>query len=966
MDPLVGALVSHYRVIEKIGAGGMGVVYLAEDLRLQRKVALKFITPESAGDAVAQRRLLREAQAASALDHPNIATVHEVGDYQEQLFIAMAYYSGETLKQRLERGRMPIDEIATIASHIAEGLAAAHDADVTHRDLKPANVFLTSSGQVKILDFGLAQVDTPSAKTTTGLTNSTTTIGTVAYMAPEQARNHLVDRRADIWALGVMLFEMLTGRLPFRGDTVTAMLLALATDAHPPVQSLRPAAPASFGRLVDRALVKDVERRTLQASDVVRAVEEHRDQQVHPSALRRFMARPALAIPVLVAVVAVLALAGVAGRRAWEARWARTVALPEMTKLVEALDYSAAFDLAGRAQPLLADSEEFRALWPRMTRVVNVSSEPPGASVSYLPYGRGGEWRLIGTTPVKDVRVPLGTVRIRVDKEGFEPAEDVVVVPVPGPLNMKLYARTDTPEGMVRADAIRGNFSIFLFGLETPRVKLNGFWIDRHEVTNRQYREFVDAGGYRRQEFWRHPIIKDGRAIPFDDAVGMFRDATGRPGPSTWAQGSYAPGQDDVPVGGVSWYEAAAYAAFAGRALPTAYHWYWVANQSLLITDVIPLSTFNASAPTKVSDSRALHRFGAYGFAGNIKEWCVNEAPGDRRYVLGGGFDEPPYMFRDTDARSPLLRDANLGFRTVKYDEGDSSVAPLKAMLTPPSRSYDSEKPVSDEVYQAYRRLYTYDRRDLESKVEAVDEQYPDWKVEIISFSAAYGPERMLAYIMVPKKGTAPFQPIVFMPGSGAWDSRSRPNFSNPVYAFLMRSGRAVVIPVYKGAWERANNEYNGGDQLKSTTLWRDYIIFFAKDIGRSLDYLETRKDMDLSKVGFLGNSRGGALSPMMLTAEKRIRSAVLWINGLYLEKIAPEADAINFAPHVTIPVLQLNGRYDYNFPPALSSDPFFTVLGTPAEHKRRVLYDTGHNLPPNESIRETLDWFDKYLGVPH
>jgi dienelactone hydrolase len=254
----------------------------------------------------------------------------------------------------------------------------------------------------------------------------------------------------------------------------------------------------------------------------------------------------------------------------------------------------------------------------------------------------------------------------------------------------------------------------------------------------------------------------------------------------------------------------------------------------------------------------------------------------------------------------------------------------------------------------------------LESKVEAVDEQYPDWKVEIISFSAAYGPERMLAYIMVPKKGTAPFQPIVFMPGSGAWDSRSRPNFSNPVYAFLMRSGRAVVIPVYKGAWERANNEYNGGDQLKSTTLWRDYIIFFAKDIGRSLDYLETRKDMDLSKVGFLGNSRGGALSPMMLTAEKRIRSAVLWINGLYLEKIAPEADAINFAPHVTIPVLQLNGRYDYNFPPALSSDPFFTVLGTPAEHKRRVLYDTGHNLPPNESIRETLDWFDKYLGVPH
>lgn len=962
MHPIPGTVVSHYRIIEQIGAGGMGVVYLAEDVRLHRRVALKFINPESAGDVVAQKRLLREAQSASALDHPNIATVYEVGDFQNQLFIAMAYYSGETLRQRLDRGAMPIAEIAAVARHIADGLAAAHAADVTHRDLKPANVFLTSDGQVKILDFGLAKVDQPGAHTTTGLTTEGTTLGTLSYMAPEQARDHHVDRRADIWAFGVMLFEMLTGRLPFRGDSVTAILLAIASDQPPPVQSLRTDAPPSFGRLVDRALTKDVERRTLQAADIGRAIAEYLDNVEHPSALRKFASRPALAIPVLIAVVAAIVTAGIAGRRAWEARWAATEALPEMTRLVENLDFVRAVDLAQRAGPLLADNAAFAALWPRMTRVVSIDSEPAGATISYSPYG-AAEWRPIGSTPLKDVRVPLGTLRLRAEKPGLETAEDVMVGPVAP--SFRLYSAAETPPGMVRAAPVRGNFTIFVFGLETPRARFDGFWIDRYEVTNRQYKEFVDAGGYRRQEFWRQPVLKDGIAISFAEAMILFKDATGRQGPSTWAQGSYPLGHDDLPVGGVSWYEASAYAAFAGRSLPTAYHWYWVANQLQLTTNVVPLGTYNATSPVKVSDSRALHRFGAYSFAGNVKEWCVNDAPGDRRYVLGGGFDEPAYLFRDTDARSPLERGANMGFRTVKYDDGDTTVAALAGTLMPPSRSYDREKPASDEVYQAYRRLYSYDRTELAAKIESVDEQYPDWKVEIVSFAAAYGPERMLAYVLLPRQGRPPYQPIVFMPGSGAWDTRSRPDFANPLYGFLLRSGRAVIIPVYKGAWERANSEYHGGDQLKSTILWRDYVIFFAKDIGRSIDYAATRPDLDVAKLGFLGFSRGGALSPMMLTAEPRIKTAVLWINGLYLEKIAPEADAINFAPRVTIPVLQLNGRYDFNFPPQVSADPFFLTLGTPAEHKRRVLYDTGHNLPPNESIRETLDWFEKYLGVP-
>jgi predicted esterase len=203
------------------------------------------------------------------------------------------------------------------------------------------------------------------------------------------------------------------------------------------------------------------------------------------------------------------------------------------------------------------------------------------------------------------------------------------------------------------------------------------------------------------------------------------------------------------------------------------------------------------------------------------------------------------------------------------------------------------------------------------------------------------------------------------MPGSGAWDQHTPFASANPQFSFLIRSGRAVAFPIYKGSYERSNNEYSGGDQLKSTNLWRDYVIYFSKDIRRTVDYLATRREIDSDKIGFLGFSRGAALSPMVLVAEPRIKVAALWIPGLYLEQIAAEVDAINFAPRVTIPVLQLSGRYDYNFPEDSSSIPFFRALGTPADRKRRVAYDTGHNLPPNEAFRETIDWFDRHLGPP-
>jgi dienelactone hydrolase len=960
MDPLLGALVSHYRVLEQIGVGGMGVVYLAEDERLHRKVALKFIVPASAGDADAQRRLLREAQAASALDHPNIATVYEVGDFGDQLFIAMAYYQGETLRRRIERGPLSIAEVSSIAAHIADGLAVAHAEGVVHRDLKPANVFITATGQVKILDFGLAKVETATADTTVGMTKTGTTLGTLSYMSPEQARGEHVDQRTDMWAFGALLFEMCTGRQPFRGDSAFAVLTSLATDTPPPLKSLRPDAPVELAKLVDRALVKEPAKRTLTAGEARRVLTEYRDRVAVVAAPSRWrtLRRPVVAVPLVAAAITLAVVTTIYGQRFANTRWAKYTALPEIERLADQQNNIAAFDLAKQAEQYLPGDPDLAALWARIARPVSIDSEPAGAKVFYTRYGIDEAWREVGETPLKNVRLPLGLLRYKAEKPSLDTAEDVT----PGVPFFSLSQSGQAPEGMVRAAPVRGPFSIYIFGLETPRVRFDGFWVDRYEVTNRQYKAFVDAGGYKRREWWVQPFTKDGKKLTFEQAIALFVDKTGRTGPASWELGNHPAGAADLPVTGVSWYEAAAFAASKGHALPTSYHWYWVASQGLT-GFVIPLGNFNSSAPVAAAETRALHRFGAYGLAGNVKEWCFNEAPGNKRYILGGGWDEPPYLFRDTDARSPFDRGPNFGFRTVRYDEGDKTVAAVSTPLEPPSRSYASEKPASDAVFEAYRRLYTYDHTELAPRTESVDDTNPDWRLEKISFAAAYGQERMLIYLFLPKSSQPPFQTVLFMPGSGAWDQRTPPVLTNPQFAFLVRSGRAVAYPIYKGSFERSTSEYHGGDELKSTSLWRDYVIYFSKDIRRTIDYFTTRSELDPAKIGFFGFSRGAALSPMMIVPEPRIKVAALWIPGLYLEKILPEVDAINFSSRITIPVLQLNGRYDYNFPEESSSIPFFQALGTRPDHKRRVVYDTGHNLPPNEAIKETLDWFDKHLG---
>ena len=416
-----GRQVSHYRILKRLGAGGMGVVYQAEDSRLKRTVALKFLPPELTRDQSARERFIQEAQAASALDHPNICAIYDVDSVDEQLFIAMAYYEGETLRDRIARGPLAVAEAIDFAQQIARGLDHAHQAGIVHRDIKPANVIVTRGGMVKIVDFGIAKILDRTGPTQTG-----TTLGTVAYMAPEQVHGYTVDHRADLWALGVVLYEMLTGRQPFGGDRDLAILHNILHETPPAARSLRPDLPPAIEPVLAKALAKDRERRYQSAHEMVDALATF-------VPMTGTMTAPIAPAPSgsrrLVAVAAIVALLTAAGTAAWFMR--RGLTANRVDELIGQSTRLADRDRNSEALAALEDAERrapgdprLRDLSARIAETRDVVIEPAGATVSIRPYDQPSQaWRVLGQTPIKAVRIPREFLRWKIELSGYETLE---------------------------------------------------------------------------------------------------------------------------------------------------------------------------------------------------------------------------------------------------------------------------------------------------------------------------------------------------------------------------------------------------------------------------------------------------------------------------------------------------------------------------------------------------------------
>ncbi len=976
---MIGQTISHYRIIEELGGGGMGVVYRAEDTRLGRSVALKFLPPELSRDPEARERFKLEARAASALDHANICVIHDIDETPDgQLFIAMAWYEGGTLKERLADGPLDIGEAVDIARQVAAGLERAHESGIVHRDIKPANLMITRHGEVRILDFGIAKLAGE-----VGLTRTGSTLGTLSYMAPEQVEGKDIGPAADLWSLGVVLYEMLTGTPPFQGADQRQIVSAiLARDPVPPTV-VRPEVPPPLEALVLDLVTRDPARRPRSAADVRRRLAALAPGIGAPST--PLLRRPAVWVA---AAVAVLLIAAAVVLPAWNRARTDTArdSLARAGTLAKEGRYTEAYALAERAASVLGEGDStLAALWPEISEELSVRTEPPGADVHLLAFTDGDvPARELGTTPIEDVRLARDDYLLTIELEGYAPIERLVSTglireesaafgrPYDLVVQEHLFPADSAPAGMVWVPG--GTYA--LVSADAPAgasADLDGFFIDRFEVTNADYLEFVRAGGYAEPAYWTVPFRQEDEApLSREAALARLIDRTRLPGPRSWTGQRYPEGADRRPVSDVSWYEAAAYCAFRGGSLPTLFEWEKAAREGRYTHVEGFVAPWGLVPPGQSTERRAnfggtgtvevdahpfgQSPFGAYAMAGNVREWTANEAE-EGRIAMGGSWRDPSYVFSSIATPSPMSSSPALGFRCVRHEDGAERQGGAPIRLARRSPSYH---PVDRQTFRTFLDFYRYDA--IAPEPEIIDRvETEDWERVKVSFAGLDG-DRILAYLYLPRSATPPYQTIAYVPAFHAF-------FGDPIYeqlewflAPIIRSGRAAFTVVMDGMVERP---WPPGQTPPAppTVGFRDLMVRHATELRLGLDYLETRDDIDMDRLAYVGLSWGAGSRALLAAVDDRFDAVIFAGGGIdeRLQPVLPEAFQVNFLPYIDVPKLMLNGRQDEEHPWLTRALPFWELLSEP---KELVLVENeGHAVSVETRVPAINGFLDRVFG---
>jgi len=648
-------------------------------------------------------------------------------------------------------------------------------------------------------------------------------------------------------------------------------------------------------------------------------------------------------------------------------RWIQNEGIPEVEQQIAAGDLQAAFAAAMKVEERDPESDLLEGYWREFSWKQNFPSQPEGASVYRRDYDDAeSEWHFLGVTPLYDVRVPRGMSVYRFELEGHEP-----VVRLSGGLSgsgdriaedddadsgnhYSAYIVDVTFDQVGAIDANEIRVPGVQIRLDGKNVAMADFFIGRYEVTNREYQAFVNAGGYEKSEFWEHSFVHDGNDIDRDEAMSIFVDTTGQPGPSTWIGGAYPEGKDEHPVGGISWYEAAAYARFAKQDLPTVHHWRR-AFASAALSWEIAHSNVESAASAPVGQYRGIGWVGTLDMLGNVREWCANTV-GDLKSTLGGGWDDAAYLIEPSISNPGELpafdRSPTNGVRLARLnDERDASSAMLESIE--PRQPRERVEPASDEAFAAILRNYDYSAAPMNARVDDTT-KVRGFTRHRISFDIDEGGERMHLYLYLPDEGGGRHPVMYYWASAHAFYLTSIEQFRLHL-DFMLKRGWAVVVPVFDHLFERGT----GVPPSLQGIQYRDQFVRWMREMRRSLDYLETRADLEMNTLAYYGFSWGGRLGATALAIEPRFKAGILNQAGMGLFRHYDSVEE-HYLPRVTQPVLQFNGRFDSDFRLEESATPFFEMLGS--EHKKHVVGPTGHFVPMKTVIGETLAWLDEHL----
>ncbi len=503
--------------------------------------------------------------------------------------------------------------------------------------------------------------------------------------------------------------------------------------------------------------------------------------------------------------------------------------------------------------------------------------------------------------------------------------------------------------------------NMFLQGINFEETQIESFSIAKNEVSNKEYQDFVDAGGYENPAYWDFPFEVGNKIYDFNSSIKLFTDKYGKLGPANWSYGKFPAGLENLPVTGISWFEARAYARYSKLSLPNLYQWlfasgipddWFTVNQS-----VTNESNYNSTQLREVSNNA-----GSYNelnnIGGNVKEWALNPNGDEKeKYsIMGGAYNEASYTFNNYYSLSPFDRSIGNGFRLSKNLSNKQSELDNK-IIPDFKRNFDELEDVSDEVFEVYKSQFDYGNKPLNSittNIEDFNEGYTAQKFELETTYES--DEKLTGYIVFSNKFKNKYSPVIIFPNASSIGTNNDSDFPNLGFKHLLDEGYAIIQPMYF-------NTYNREKILK--TFWasesedyKDAIIKIGQDYKRTLDYIESRNDFDFSKMSYFGYSWGSTTSNYLLAIDDRIKAAVICVGGLMLQKSKKEVEAHYYVRRIKTPILHIIGKEDGIFGYEENYKPWKKLIGTPKDKLKLIELDNvGHGLPRDTIIKHHSNW---------